>query len=266
MFKPKLPIMRNVIKFFTCLAVFALAFTSCSTEDSKEGAGFSVKLVDAPGDYEQVLVDVQAIEVILDGETHELPVAEPGVYDLLELTGGVSAMLVETVLPAGKLSQMRLILGEQNSVVTETDTIQLQTPSAQQSGLKLNVHQDLESGILYNFILDFNVAKSIVEAENGEGLILKPVIRAALEAQSGAISGVVTPAEVQSLVTAKMDSVEVAAYTTPETGAFLLYGVPAGTYQVTVTPDATSGFAPVTVEDVVVEKGAIKDMGSISLE
>lgn len=257
--------MKNLFKIFTCLAVIGLAFTSCSTEDSKEGAGFSVKLVDAPGDYEQVLVDVQAIEVILDGEAHELPVTQPGVYDLLELTGGVSAMLVETVLPAGKLSQMRLILGEENSIVTETDTIALKTPSAQQSGLKVNVHQDLEERILYSFILDFNVDKSVVETP-GEGLILKPVLRATLEAQSGAISGVVTPAEVQSLVTATKDSVEIAAYTTPDTGAFLLYGVPAGTYQVTVTPDSTSGFAPVVVEDVVVEKGAIKDMGSISLE
>lgn len=257
--------MKNVFKLLTCLAVLALAFTSCSTEDSKEGAGFSVKLVDAPGDFEKVLVDVQAIEVILDGKTHELPVAEPGVYDLLELTGGVSAMLVETVLPAGKLSQMRLVLGEENSVVAGGDTLELKTPSAQQSGLKLNVHQDLESGILYSFILDFNVDKSIVETP-GEGLILKPVLRATLEAQSGAISGVVTPAEVQSLVVAKQDSVEIAAYTTPDTGAFLLYGVPAGTYQVTVTPDSTSGFTPVIIEDVMVEKGAIKDLGSVSLE
>ncbi|MEG9327721.1 DUF4382 domain-containing protein [Salinimicrobium catena] len=257
--------MKNVFKLFTCLAVIGLAFTSCSTDDSKEGAGFSVKLVDAPGDYEKVLVDVQAIEVILDGEAHELPVAEPGVYDLLELTGGVSAMLVETVLPAGKMSQMRLILGEENSVVANGDTLELKTPSAQQSGLKLNVHQELQSGILYNFILDFNVAKSVVEAP-GEGLILKPVLRAALEAQSGAISGVVTPAEVESLVTAKQDSLEISAHTAPDTGAFLLYGVPAGTYQVTVTPDSTSGFSPVIIEDVVVQKGTIKDLGSVSLE
>ena len=258
--------MKNAFKIFTCLAVMGLGFTSCSTEDSKEGAGFSVKLIDAPGDYEQVLVDVQAIEVILDGETHQLPVAEPGVYDLLELTGGVSALLVETVLPAGKLSQIRLVLGEENSVVTTEGTLHLTTPSAQQSGLKLNVHQDLESGILYNFILDFNVDKSIIEANNGDGLILRPVVRATLEAQSGAISGVVTPAEVQSLVTATQDSIEVAAYTSADTGVFLLYGVPAGNYQVTVTPDSTSGIVPVTIEDVIVEKGATKDLGSVSLE
>lgn len=250
------------------VAIFGMAVTGCSTEENREeAAGFSVKLVDAPGDYEKVLVDVQAIEVLLNGETHELPVAESGVYDLLELTGGISAMLVESVLPAGKLSQIRLILGEENSVMTsEGEFIDLKTPSAQQSGLKLNVHQDLQPGVLYDFILDFNVEKSVVAAENGEGLILKPVIRTTLEAQSGAVTGVVNPAEVQSLVRATNDSTEVAAYTAKDTGVFYLYGVPEGSYTITVTPDSTSGFSPVTVENVVVERGGISDLGVIELE
>lgn len=255
--------MKKLFNLFTCLAIAGIGFTGC-TSDSGETAGFSVKLVDAPGDYEEVLVDVQAIEAIIDGEAHELPVQEPGVYDLLELTGGMSALLVDTQLPAGKLSQLRLILGENNSVVSGENTIALTTPSAQQSGLKLNVHEDLEAGIQYNFILDFNVAKSIVEA--GSKLILKPVIRATLEAGSGAISGVVSPAEVQSLVTATDGTTEIAAYTAEETGAFLLYGVPAGTYQVVVTPDSTSGFSPVTIEEVVVEKGQVNQLEAITLE
>ncbi len=259
--------MNDIFKLFVCVAILGIALTGCSTNATSEGAGFSVKLVDAPGDYEKVLVDVQAIEVHLDGETIEFPVAEPGVYDLLELTGGVSAMLVETVLPAGELSQLRLILGEENSVVTsQGDTISLKTPSAQQSGLKLNVHQELLEGVLYDFILDFNVAKSIVATGKSGSLILKPVIRATLEAQSGAITGVVHPMDVQSLVTASKDSTDVAAFTAEETGLFYLYGVPEGSYTITVTPDSTSGFSPVTVENVLVERGGILDLGIIELK
>lgn len=257
--------MNYFFKLIACLAVISIAFTSCTTDDSnEEAAGFSVKLVDAPGDYDQVLVDVQGIEAIIDGEAHEFTALEPGVYDLLDLTGGVSAMLVESVVPAGKLSQIRLILGENNSVVSEGDTIALTTPSAQQSGLKLNVHQNMEPGVLYEFILDFNVDKSVVETT--QGLILKPVIRAALEAESGAIAGVVTPADVPSMVTATDGTAEISAFTAEETGGFLLYGVPAGTYQVTVTPDSTSGMSPVIVNDVMVEKGEVMNLEAINLQ
>ena len=264
--------MKYFLKLMVCLAAFSVAFTSCSSDDSREeSAGFSVKLVDAPGDYQSVMVDVQGIEIIIDGEAHEFAALEPGVYDLLELTGGISAMLVETVVPAGKLSQIRLILGENNSVITagadgvEGEEILLNTPSAQESGLKLNVHQDLEPGLLYEFILDFNVDKSIVETNDG-GLNLKPVISASLEAQSGAIAGVVAPADFQSLVTAKNETSEFSAYTAEETGNFMVYGVPAGTYTVTVTPAEASGKAPVKVEGVVVETGKIQEIDPITLE
>lgn len=258
--------MKYVLKLTMFLAALGIMTASCSTDNSDEGVGFSVKLVDAPGDYDKVLVDVQAIEVKLEEETIQIPVKEPGIYDLLELTGGVSAMLVETVLPAGQLNQIRLILGENNSVVSGGDTLSLKTPSAQQSGLKINVNEELKPGLLYEFILDFNVDKSIVDSGKGQGLILKPVIRATLAAESGAISGSVIPAEVQSLVTATADSTEVAAYSDMETGAFLLYGVPSGTYTVTITPDSTSGKSPMVIDNVKVEKGEVKDLGGLNLE
>lgn len=259
--------MKYFLKLMACFAVFSLVLTSCSNDDSKEEtAGFSVKLVDAPGDYQSVMVDVQGVEIIIDGEHHEFTAIEPGVYNLLELTGGISAMLVETVVPAGNLSQIRLILGENNGVVT-TDgaVIGLKTPSAQESGLKLNVHQDLQPGVMYEFVLDFNVDKSIVETNDG-GLNLKPVISASLEAQTGAIAGVVVPAEVQSIVTATDGTTEYVSYTAEETGAFMIYGVPAGTYTVTVTPAETSGKTPVSVEGVVVETGKISELEPITLE
>lgn len=257
--------MNSFLRLMTCIAVFGFLFTSCTSDDSEEqAAGFGVKLVDAPGDYEKVLIDVRGIEAVVDGEHLEFAVAEPGIYDLLILTGGVTAQLLETEIPAGKLSQLRLILGQENAVIKNGDTIALKTPSAQQSGLKLNVHQDMEPGIFYEFVLDFNVDKSIVEA--GSNLILKPVIRASLLAETGAVAGKIAPADVQAKVTAVQGDVEIGAYTSQETGAFLLYGVPAGTYEVTVTPDSISGLAPVVIEDVIVEDGETNDLGTISLE
>lgn len=259
--------MKNFHKLMFALTAVIL-FASCSNDDHSENATayFSASLVDAPGDFEQVLVDVQGIELILDGQTIRPEPFEGGVFDLLELTGGLSAQLVDTQIPVGKLSQIRLILGQENSVVVDGAEFVLQTPSAHQAGLKLNVHEDLEAGIRYDFILDFDVDKSVVDSGDGQEFILKPVIRTTTVAVSGAIGGVVSPAGTKSLVTATDGTTVVSAYTHPETGAFLLFGVPQGTYSVVVTPEEASGFPEVLLEDVQVATGSTIDLGTIDLE
>lgn len=52
--------------------------------------------------------------------------------------------------------------------------IKLETPSAQQSALKLNIHQPIQEGMLYKLLLDFDVAKSIHKTGNGR-CVLKPL-------------------------------------------------------------------------------------------
>lgn len=188
----------------------------------------------------------------------------PQVYDLLELTGGVEALLVDTEIPAGKISQIRLVLGENNSIVVDGQTHPLATPSAQQSGLKLNVHQDLVGGVKYTFILDFMVDKSIVVEGNG-GYSLKPTIRVITEAASGAISGMVNPFDYQVEVSAVVGEETIITLTNEE-GKFMLHGVPAGTYNVTFTPDEASGLTPKTVEGVNSVLGENTDMGTVELE
>lgn len=259
--------MKNFNSLILIFAALGMLFTGCSKDDEQENAQLTFTMVDAPGDYEAVKVEVTGVEVIIDGETIAVDV-EPQVYDLLELTGGVTALLGEGYFPAGQLSQIRLILGEDNSVLLEGETEEadptsheLKIPSAQQSGLKLNVHYDLEAGVTYNFILDFNVEKSVVALPNDKGFILKPVIRTTTVAESGAISGTVVPTEESVLVTASSDATstadDIAAYT-DETGSFLLYGVPAGTYEVTVG-DA------VTIPNVEVVVGEQTELGEIGL-
>lgn len=257
--------MRNLFKSALCLLIAATTLISCSEEDSTgESAKLTVKMVDAPGDYLNVFVNVQAIEVIVDGEHIEFDVDEPGQYDLLELTGGNFAALLNESIPAGKLSQIRLILGENgNEAVLEGEEtpVNLRTPSAQQSGLKLNVNYDLQPGVTYDFILDFNVDESVVKLGASQGYLLKPVIRVTTEAESGAIAGVISPAMAAS-ITATDGTTEVIANADIETGAFLLYGVPEGTYTVVIEPAEGE---IVTMTDVVVETGVTTQLETVSL-
>ncbi len=195
-------------KYHLFLFLFALVsgLVSCSSDDSSgsnEGkARVAVKLTDAPGDYDQVLVEVEdvMIKTTVDGSDEEgwesLEGVKTGVIDLLSLTGGVTELLVDTEIEAGYLHQMRLVLGDNNKVVIKNgDQIQefvLNTPSAQQSGLKLMVNQELEANAEYTYILDFDVDKSVVTTGNG-GFNLKPVIRMSVEENSGSIVGNCSP-------------------------------------------------------------------------
>lgn len=267
--------------------LISVGLVSCNDDDSdgssSEMANLSIRMTDAPGDYEAVFIDVQGIEIQLEAdddldatddsgtEASEWVTVEDvntGIYDLLELTGGVSQLLADTEIEAGYVGQMRLILGPDNTVVVDGETKALNTPSAQQSGLKLQLNQRLEGGENYAFLLDFDVDQSIVETGNG-GYNLKPVIRLSAEANAGMVVGTtVVPAalssDVQSLVVLTGNGITVSAYTNND-GDFALKGVPAGTYDVKITPQISSGLTVYTVSDVEVRPNETTDLGEIEL-
>ena len=246
---------------FLLLSVFWLA---CS--DDNQTAKLEVKLTDAPGDYQEVNIDIQSVEVhSSEGNQNSgwttLDVKE-GVYNILELTNGLDTLLATAELPVGRISQIRLILGDNNSVKIDGVSKPLSTPSAQQSGLKLNLQAVLTEGITYTITLDFDAARSIVDKGNGT-YSLKPVIRALETATSGAIKGTVTPLEAAPAVFAIAGTDTVATAYTDATGKFILRSIPAGTY--TVSFDPKTGYLPMQKTSVSVSVGNITDLGTVTI-
>ena len=259
--------LRNLTFFFVAFLLL-LGCTSENDETTPQTSRIQFKMVDGPGDYEEVNVDVQDVKINWsdDDEGWEsLSNVQTGIYDLLELTGGQYALLADEEIPTGFLKQARVILGENNTIKVDGEIHELTTPSAQQSGLKLKINTEIIQGVEYNFTFDWDVEESIVKAGNSGKYILKPVIRVSTEAESGAISGMVTPSDVQCLVTAT-DGMDSFSTYTNDTGAYLIQGVPEGSYTVTVAPEATSGLGVVEVQDVSVTLGNITDMGTIDLQ
>lgn len=118
----------------------------------------------------------------------------------------------------------------------------LETPSAQQSGLKLNIQQEVEEGLLFKIVLDFNVGKSIVTTGNGK-YMLKPLIRSYLEAEGGCVKGKVSPAACANAaitLTGPATATNTLSANTNADGLFVIKGFDAGTYTVTATPAAGS--------------------------
>src|SRR5688572_8548315 len=187
--------MKKSMKNFGVILIALFLLSGCSED---KHARLQVYLTDAPGDYEAVNIDIEGVEIHTSDEDTDkgwkaLDVNE-GIYSLLELTNGLDTLLGEIEIPAGKISQIRLKLGTYNTLKVGNETFNLTTPSAQQSGLKLQVHQTFLGGVTYKILLDFDVARSIVQTGVND-FKLKPVIRTITEAQNGAIKGVVSPKE-----------------------------------------------------------------------
>jgi hypothetical protein len=261
------------MKKFTGILVALFAVTvlfSCSNDDSANAgkAGVKVTMTDAPGDYKAVFVNVTDVMIKSDASASEeewvsLAGVQTGVYDLLSLTGGVTQLLADAEVEAGYLSQIRLVLGGDNYLILNDDSRQeLSTPSAQQSGLKVKVDQELEAGEQYEFLLDFDVDQSIVTAGTSGGFILKPVIRAT--AETGIILGAVHPTTFQSEIKAQSSTQTISAHTNAN-GEFSLNGVPAGVYKITITPALASGLQAKVITDIEVSARANVDLETIFL-
>ncbi len=167
--------MKNLLfPILTVLAVTLFVATGCDTKSKT--SNLTVRMKDAPGDFQQVNVDVLEVQVHSDNDWISLP-TNAGVYDLLTLQNDVSAVLVnQGAVPAGKMTQFRLLLGSNNSVMVDSVMYDLKTPSAEQSGLKLNVKTTFLVNELYEILIDFDAEKSVVKQGNGD-YSLKPVLK-----------------------------------------------------------------------------------------
>jgi len=171
--------MKRVTKIIGCIIAIALIATACKKEN-KTGT-LTVRMVDQPIPYEQVNVEVEFVQVHfnntdngaegwVDLETNK------GIYNLLDLQNGVSAVLVDgEVLPVGYLSQLRLVLGDDNTVVIAGITYPLALSSQDKNGLKINLDTTIHDGDDVEIIFDFDTEKSIVVEGNGT-YRLKPVL------------------------------------------------------------------------------------------
>lgn len=225
--------MKLLIIKFTILSIVLIV--SCNLENTNNSGGkafLQIMLTDAPAEYEAVLIDVRDIKIknSADGSWQYLDYVERGIYNLLELTGGVDTLIAQSIIDTGAIAQIRLVLGENNFLIMNGDSIHLSTPSAQQAGLKINLYEKIKADITYKLVLDFDASKSIVEAGNSGKFSLKPVIRAFMEVEDGAIMGSI--ADSIPAVIYAIDEADSLSSFPDSTGKFLIQGLSEGSYDV----------------------------------
>jgi hypothetical protein len=253
-FKNMLRASSSILTGIALIFILSLTINSCK-KDVK--TSYSIRMTDAPGPYTEVNIDLQSVEVTGNGGKSMMLSITPGIVNLLDFSNGLDTLIATGELDYGSVEQIRLVLGANNTVVVNSVTYPLSTPSADQSGLKLQVHQVLTAGVAYNVLLDFDANKSIVSTGNGQ-YKLKPVIRTVEIALSGSIKGNILPLGTSVTVEATSNGI---SYSTAvnELGRFLIQGLPAGTYSVTLTP--ASPLNPFTFDNVEVTTGINTDIG-----
>ena len=185
---------KNFIRILFTLIIFSFIFSACNKDDQVENenpvagtADFNVSLksTTTKSTYDSILIDIQAISIHTSSDSAESTgwfelETNVGIYDLLDYDAGNDTLIAfDSVLQTQTVSQIRLILGENNTIGVNGEIYDLETPSGQTSGLKIQVHAELHPGISYKVVLNFDADNSIIETGNGK-YKLKPVIDASV--------------------------------------------------------------------------------------
>lgn len=212
-------------------------------------------ITDAPAcGFDEVNITVDRVRVNQssaaadgDGGWQEIVVSPAKRINLLNLTNGVLEELGQVSLPVGKYTQLRLVLVDNdtthplaNSVVpTGKPETALDTPSAQQSGLKIGVDIDVAEGKVADVVIDFDACKSVVQRGNSGKYNLKPVMTAIpVTSDAGLrVTGYVSPsiALPTTQVSVQFNGQPVKATVPATDGKFTLMPLAAGTYDLVVT-------------------------------
>jgi Domain of unknown function (DUF4382) len=151
------------------IAISAFSLAACGPLEESE---LVVLLTDAPGNYEQVPITVDGLQVRtrLQQSANKGEGQQGGAWvrtmtqsmsrDLLQLRDGKTASLGEATIPAGEYDRIRMVLSKVQ-VVAGGQTHDLAIPSGEGAGLELQHAFSAQAGARYELLLDLDAEQSI---------------------------------------------------------------------------------------------------------
>jgi hypothetical protein len=169
---------KIVLSVLLLSALTAVVLIACKKDQSGNGTMLKIRLTDNPVAAEEVNVDIELVRVKFRedsiGGWTDLQ-TNAGVYNLLGLQNGVDTLLATGVIPTDEVKEIRLVLGDDNSIKVNGIVYPLTIPSGSESGLKIKINKRL-NGSLDSLLIDFDAALSILQTGAGD-YKLKPVLK-----------------------------------------------------------------------------------------
>ena len=268
--------MKRILKIaqlnLLILSTLTLPLQNCSigNEEMNKSARLVVTLIDSPADYREINIDIEEISLKTDGTDINngwirLEDLTPGIYNILEFTGGQELPLADMEFPSGTISQIKIKLGKNNTLVIGDHLSTLMVANALDDGYKFTASENLIGGETYYFRIDFNASQSISTLGTTGQLLLKPVLKLLSESSTGVISGNILPAEKNVLVNVIASNRIIGSSYAPENSSkFFIPGIETGAYDISFE-SGNSGFQKY-IRNVSVVNGKVTDLGNISMD
>lgn len=246
----------------------------------------SIRLSDNPVNYDAVNVDIQQVIVQVipdscrgrdnnnndcyDDNEYRCSVWDTlniraGVYNLLSLSNGVDTLLASGLTLTGRVNKIKLVLGDNNSVVVDSVSYPLtlwnnqHTVTLQVKGADIHELTPAELQLW----LDFDAGGSIVKVSHNR-FVLKPRIKIFVPDLTSGIKGKVLPKDAKAVVAAIANGDTLIAIPDHRSGWFKIRGLQATTADIFI--NATAGnYRDTTITGVSLERGEETDIGTIQL-
>ena len=225
------------IPFILLLALPLILLASCYGDDERENGLVNIFLVDAPGDFDEVWVEVLGVEVVPgSGDPIMLDyIPANKLVNVSNLVGETALLVGRGRVPIGELSQMTLILGEELYVQRQGSRINMEYASPENRRIPFNTDFNILGGISYDLYIDIDLARSVKSI--GGVYIFDPVARAFSNQNKGVLTGTVKPNEARPYIFAVSDTDTLATLTNAE-GRFLFRGLSSTSYRIIIQPRA----------------------------
>lgn len=276
----------RIISATAVVATMLVTFSSCEKEDMNpdpDGPApgtMTVKMTDAPGDYEALDVEITNVEAYLEGSGWVSLNNQAQMVSVLDLTNGAETQLAfDGEAQAGVYSMIRVTFGNNNSLSFDagTDlgfdlggltgganaTIDIDFASTTSNQVVIEIDREISADAGAEVLLDFHVMESVIQT--GQQFVLDPTITVINDTRTGLRGQIEGAASAAVVVT---DGENAFSSYTDASGHFLIRGMEDGIYTVTLMP-SQEGLGLLehaddqTIESVTVVEGRITQMGTI---
>ncbi|WP_276483830.1 DUF4382 domain-containing protein [Paraflavitalea pollutisoli] len=158
-------------------AALLTIITIACKKDKETTTDLRIRLTDNPYDASEVNVDIRQVRINLQDDSSGWVNLETraGIYNLLDYQNGIDTLIAQSIVPTGRLKEIRFVLGTQNSIKIANTIYPLTIPSGSESGLKIKLDKQLHAH-LDSLVIDFDAAMSVIQEGTGN-YKLKPVIK-----------------------------------------------------------------------------------------